>query len=196
MEFFHEMHQDNKHRKTSIMKTKKSFKADLEKNKSIFFQIGLLTAISLSLIAFEWSSTDTKKSVLAMEESFDIDNIEVVNTFHEKEKKKDPVRPIPEFINISNDDNFIQDFVPEDITIDENTEVPEYDFGLIPEEKVTDEVFMRVEEMPTFRGGDTYEFWKYIQKTVDYPEEAREMGLEGTVTVSFVVDETGHVIKI
>ncbi|MFP4061000.1 MAG: energy transducer TonB [Bacteroidales bacterium] len=178
------------------MKTKKSFQSDLEKQRTTFFQLGMLTAIALSLIAFEWSGEKNENATLAMHESFDIDDVEVINTFRKKkEKEKLPVQPIPEFINITNDDNFLQTFEPEDIFIDENTEIPDYD-DLFTEDKAQDEIFVIVEDMPTFRGGDKTAFWKYIQQTVGYPEEARNLGLEGTVHVSFVVDEDGKVTAI
>lgn len=46
------------------MIAKKSSKADLERKRFAFFQIGLIVAGSLTLAAFEYSSvhTETKKS--------------------------------------------------------------------------------------------------------------------------------------
>ena len=38
------------------MEKKKSEKANLDKNKGIFLQIGIVVAMALILIAFEWSS--------------------------------------------------------------------------------------------------------------------------------------------
>ena len=38
------------------MELKKSKKADLERNRGMFLQIGLVTVLSLMLIAFEWTS--------------------------------------------------------------------------------------------------------------------------------------------
>ncbi len=42
------------------MKKKKSEKANLEKNRLIYFEAGLILALSLSLVAFEWSKTPSK----------------------------------------------------------------------------------------------------------------------------------------
>lgn len=46
-----------------------------------------------------------------------------------------------------------------------------------------------VEEMPEFNGDIT----TYLQKTIRYPDAARESNIEGRVTVRFVVNEDGSV---
>jgi protein TonB len=40
------------------MELKKSEKADLESRKGIFFQLGLIFAMAVILVAFEWKSYD------------------------------------------------------------------------------------------------------------------------------------------
>ena len=42
------------------MKKKKSEKANLEKNRLIYFEAGLIIALSLSLVAFEWSKAPSE----------------------------------------------------------------------------------------------------------------------------------------
>ena len=42
------------------MEVKKSPKADLEKQKLLFTQIGLVVALGLMFVAFEWAQTDVK----------------------------------------------------------------------------------------------------------------------------------------
>jgi undecaprenyl pyrophosphate phosphatase UppP len=44
------------------MLTKKSPQADLEKKRAAFFQVGLIIALSSSLLAFEWMFPYLKKS--------------------------------------------------------------------------------------------------------------------------------------
>ena len=46
--------------------------------------------------------------------------------------------------------------------------------------------------MPEFPGGQQ-ELINYLQKNLDYPEDAKELGIEGKVFVSFVVFEDGSV---
>ena len=54
-----------------------------------------------------------------------------------------------------------------------------------------DEVFMIVEEQPSYPGGMT-EWYKHLSKTLKYPEKAKAEGVEGAVFLSFVVDKTGE----
>ena len=46
------------------MQVKKSPKADLEKKKMIFLEIGLVVALAVCLVAFEWTSEDVSQSNL------------------------------------------------------------------------------------------------------------------------------------
>jgi TonB family protein len=58
------------------------------------------------------------------------------------------------------------------------------------------EVFYIVEDMPKFQGKNPHQTCiRYVQEHLEYPEEAREKGLEGTVQVFFVVDTKGRVTK-
>lgn len=53
-------------------------------------------------------------------------------------------------------------------------------------------VYTIVEEMPKYNGGEK-KLLEYITQTVKYPKQARESGVQGTVYVSFVINETGEV---
>lgn len=63
-------------------------------------------------------------------------------------------------------------------------------------EKGNQEIYVVVEEMPTFRGKGMDEFEKYIRETMRYPAEARKQGIEGTVQVSFIVDTDGRLSDV
>ena len=55
-----------------------------------------------------------------------------------------------------------------------------------------EEVYIAVEEMPMFPGGEEA-LMKYIRDHLQYPQIAVERGLEGRVTVRFVVNKDGYV---
>ena len=57
-----------------------------------------------------------------------------------------------------------------------------------------EEVFYIVEDMPKFPGGTTA-LKTYIYTNLEYPEEAKKQGIEGEVTVRFLVNEKGEVEK-
>ena len=52
-----------------------------------------------------------------------------------------------------------------------------------------------VEQMPEFPGGEA-ELLKFIQENLHYPTSASEMGVEGRVTIRFVVSKTGEVTNV
>lgn len=57
---------------------------------------------------------------------------------------------------------------------------------------VPTEVVIVADEMPEFDGG-TIGLMRYVGQNIVYPSVAREIGVEGVVYVSFVVNETGNV---
>jgi protein TonB len=58
------------------------------------------------------------------------------------------------------------------------------------------DAFFLVEIMPSFRGGDLNKFREWIQKRANYPQEAIEKKIRGTVFLSFVVERDGSVSNI
>jgi TonB family protein len=56
----------------------------------------------------------------------------------------------------------------------------------------TDEVFTVVDDMPKYPGGDEARV-KFIVSNIKYPQVAKEKGVQGTVIVSFVIDNDGSV---
>jgi protein TonB len=64
------------------------------------------------------------------------------------------------------------------------------------EEEVEEEIFVIVEDMPTFKGGDINRFREWVQKRVRYPELAAENGIQGRVFITFVVETNGTVSNV
>jgi len=58
-------------------------------------------------------------------------------------------------------------------------------------EKSEQSYYTIVEIMPTFMGGDKTAFGNYMSSRLNYPINAQEDGIQGTVYVSFVIDEFG-----
>ena len=48
------------------------------------------------------------------------------------------------------------------------------------------------EELPSYPGG-TVALAKFISENIQYPDKAREAGLEGTVMVNYIIDEKGDI---
>jgi len=64
------------------------------------------------------------------------------------------------------------------------------------EEAVEEEIFVIVEDMPKFKGGDINKFREWVQKRVRYPELAAENGIQGRVFITFVVETNGNVSNV
>ena len=58
-----------------------------------------------------------------------------------------------------------------------------------------DQVFMVVEKMPQYPGGDK-ELFKYLATTVRYPVEAQKNGIQGRVICSFIVKKDGAIDSV
>lgn len=57
------------------------------------------------------------------------------------------------------------------------------------------DVFTIVEQQPTYEGG-MEAFYRYVGNSMDYPQPARESGIEGRVYVQFVVEKDGSVSEV
>ncbi|MEJ2596116.1 MAG: energy transducer TonB [bacterium] len=169
------------------MEAKKSKKADLERRKGMFLEIGLVVALSIILVAFEWTkgeSKDIDEDVVA-EIQFEDEMMQITRREEPKPEPKPEQPKVAEVLDIVDDDVEIEDDFDFDMEATDNTE---YDFtsmiGEDEEEIEEEEVFYIVEDMPTFNGGDpATEFRKYIAQNLRYPE----MNKTGQVVDAVVV---------
>ena len=65
----------------------------------------------------------------------------------------------------------------------------------VKEEVVEEETipFQLVEEKPKFQGGDANEFSKWVNQRLNYPDVAKENGVQGRVMLQFTVGTDGSV---
>ncbi|MDF1572705.1 MAG: energy transducer TonB [Bacteroidales bacterium] len=178
------------------MEVKKSKNADLENKKGIFIQVGLVVALSIILIGFEWTSKPDSGDDTEMVQQIEMENEMIVTRRQEppKEQPKPETPKVAEVLDIVEDDVEIDDF-DFDMEVDDDTE---YDFTMVDddEEQIDEEeIFYIVEDMPTFNGGEpAIEFRKYIAANLEYPEIAAENGISGRVIVQFAVNARGKVV--
>ena len=170
------------------MEPKKNPGVSLEKKKGLFFQIGLVAALLIVLVAFEWKSYEKVEYNLGQLNLDDMEE-EIIPITKQEEKPPPPPPPPPEVIEIIEDDEEIENEAEvEDTESDEDVEIE-------IEEEDDEEFFMVVENMPEFPGGDLG-LMKYIQKNVKYPAIAKEYNITGKVYVSFIVDRSGSVTNV
>jgi periplasmic protein TonB len=60
----------------------------------------------------------------------------------------------------------------------------------------TDEPFLMVEVMPTFKGGGLDKFREWISKRTNYPQAAYDRKLRGRVVLTFIVEKDGSVTNV
>ena len=170
------------------MKAKKNPKISIERKRGLFFQIGLVITLLVVLVAFEWKSYEKTDYSLGQLQMDDLEDEMIPIT--RQEEKPPPPPPPPEIIEIVEDEVEIEN----ELEV-EDTDTDENEFIEQEEEDDSDEVFMVVEQMPVFPGGDLG-LMKFIQKTTKYPPIAKENDITGKVFVSYVVNKKGKVTNV
>ena len=179
------------------MELKKSPKAELESKKNVFFMIGLVVALGLSLLAFEWTTKPSKAESLGSIKTQEVEE-EIIPITREQEVKPPPPPPPPkvvEVLNIVDDDVEIEDELQiEDTEADDATVIDVQPVVETKKEEEAEEqqVFFIVEDMPEFPGGELA-LRKYIANAIKYPVIAQENGIQGKVYVTFVVGKDGSI---
>jgi len=181
------------------MELKKTEKADLEKNRNIFFLIGLVLALGSMLAAFEWKTTPTKADSLGGIQVQEVEE-EIIPITREQQVKPPPPPPPPqvvEILNIVDDDVVIENELEiDDSEADENTVIDVTPvIESTEEEEVEEKIFFNIIEEPAeFPGGDKA-LYRYIHDNVKYPVIAQENGIQGKVYVNFVVNKEGKAVN-
>lgn len=178
------------------MKPKKSTKADLEKRKGILIQLGLVVSMSLTLIAFEWTTLPDEKSEISLSSVITYED-EIISTKRDEAPREEPEPALPDVAEVLEivDDDVVVPEVNFSSEVDRNSSIDfrNYDNDEVIEED--DKPFVVVEDMPLFNGGDPeVEFRKYISNNLNYPSIAQENGVGGKVHVQFVVNERGNIV--
>lgn len=163
---------------------RKSPKADLKKFYNIYLQIGMITALVILIVAVKLNLYSAPPNVIAIAEQEEVIMEEVIQTKTIETPPPPPRPPVP--VEVPNDE----------IIEDEIIEMAEFDLdGPLdlpppppPAEEEEEEFFIVVENMPELRGGIAG-----LQKKVTYPEMAKRAGIEGRVTIEFIVNEEGRV---
>lgn len=178
------------------MRVKKSDKANLEKKRGMFLQIGTIVSLSIVFLAFEW--TTVKYDKIDWERYGDKNLMEEMAeiTFH---KKKLPEMPKPKIIQTIEFVDNETDIEEEIIISAEITEDTRNGLDLIIEEpdiEVEEQhIFTVVEKQPEFPGGYTA-LQKFLMENLKYPRQAIEVGISGTVYISFIVWKDGSIRNI
>lgn len=182
------------------MEIKKTPKADLENRRTLFTEIGLVVALLVVWGSFSYSTKE--KAVASLGEDTQV--VEVEDMVPITEETPPPPPEAPKIPVLSDQIDIVED----DIKVDDNFMSLEDDASLgveimdyveeVKEEVVEEEAipFQLVEEKPSFNGGDANEFSKWVNSKLQYPEIAKENGVQGRVTLQFTVNPDGSVSNV
>jgi protein TonB len=179
-----------KYLKINKMETKKSNQANLEKKRSVFFQTGLLLALCVAFVAFEWRVAPQVSDKQWIEQAPGVDWTDIVRT------PPPTIPPPPPPVSLQ---SYGLEIVDNDIPVDVDPSMfdietsvgnrwPEVFFDPVHLTVGEDSIFLVVEEKPS-----SNEFRQFIRDNMVYPQRAIDNNLFGKVLVQFVIDEHGNV---
>lgn len=181
------------------MEAKKSPKADLEKRRGLYLEVGMIVILAASLLAFNVKSFDKEAKQISVRTVKEEVQEEIMQTQEKVEPPPPPEQPevVPTDLKVVDNDTKIENeaqVFDADAKNAENVEVKQV---VVTEEveDVEETVWVAVEEDPEFPGGlDALS--QYLADNIQYPALARENGITGKVFVTFVVEKDGRVGQI
>jgi len=188
------------------MQLKKTPKADLTKNSSLYFAIGLASVLLFSWVAIEWKTYEKSAFDYEALNVDDEDDEEVPITEQIKTPPPPPPPPpAPEVIEIVEDEEDVEETVIESTETDQEEIVEIVD--VVDDFEDVDVPFAVIEDVPLFPGCEKVaksdrrkcfqeQINKHIRKNFRYPEIAQEMGVQGRVYVNFIISKDGSITNI
>jgi len=185
------------------MKTKKNPKVDLQKNSSLYFVIGLSLILFFSRQAIEWK---TYKKTFDYE-MLDVNEDDEIPITQQIKTPPPPAPPAAQVIEIVEDEEEVEESIIESTETD-NDEIIEVDDLSIEEDDLDVDVpFAVIEDVPIFPGCENVskdkrrdcfqeKINKHIKRNFRYPEVAMELGIQGRVFVTFIIDKDGSITNI
>lgn len=178
------------------MQVKKSPKASLENKKLTYLLMGFVFVLSICYVALEWTEKEVTKYEVQDMDFLIEDEIEIQQT--SQDITPPPPPPPVQEVQVLNvvEDNVETEHI--EIKTEENKEevviAPPVEEVKV-EEEPEEVVFVVVETMPEFPGGQQALF-KYLSENVKYPVIAQENGIQGRVICQFVVNKDGSIVDV
>lgn len=194
--------------KSTIMKLKKNPKADLRKNSSLYFIIGLCLMLAITWRAIEWKSYE-KNGFAYQALDIDADDDEEIPITEQIKTPPPPPPPVqpPTLIEVVEDEEEVEETIIESTETDEDEIIEVENVAIEIEEDDIDVPFAVIEDVPVFPGCEKVkkeqlracfqeQINKHIKRHFRYPEVAQEMGIQGRVYVNFIIAKDGQITNI
>lgn len=195
------------------MKPKKNPNAEIGRNSSLYFMIGLTSVLFMTWQSFEvkFYEEDTKVSEVVQvtdELKEDVPITEMIRT-----APPPPPPSAPDVIEIVEDVEDVKETIIESTESSQETFIEDAVVRIedVDVEEVEEDIvvpFAVIENVPVFPGCEVYEsqaerkecfnqkVQEHIKNNFNYPASALEMGITGKVYVQFVIDNQGRVSGI
>ncbi len=188
------------------MQLKKNPEADLNKNRNLYFVIGLTFVLGVTWGAVEYKTYERKfdlSNVNMLED--DEEDIPITEQLKTPPPPPPPPPPAPEVIEIVEDEEEVEETVIESTESDEEMIIE--DIVVEDDFEDIDVPFAVIEDVPIFPGCESVaksqrracfqdQMNKHIRKNFRYPDIAQEMGIQGRVYVNFIISKDGSITNI
>ena len=190
------------------MQLKKNPNADLTKNSSLYFVVGLAVVLFISWQAIEWKTYDKSGYGYEALNVDDDDDEEVPITEQLKTPPPPPPPPpAPEVLEVVEDEEEVEETIIESTETDQEEIVEVEDVEVEDDFDDVDVPFAVIEDVPIYPGCEKVakserrncfqdQINKHIRKNFRYPEIAQEMGIQGRVYVNFVIAKDGSITNV
>lgn len=190
------------------MQLKKNPNADLTKNSSLYFAIGLAVVLFISWQAIEWKTYDKSGYGYEALNVDDEDDEEVPITEQIKTPPPPPPPPpAPEVLEVVEDEEEVEETIIESTETDQEEIVEVEDIEVEDDFDDVDVPFAVIEDVPIYPGCEKVaksqrrqcfqdQINKHIRNNFRYPEIAQEMGIQGRVYVNFVIAKDGSITNV
>ncbi len=179
------------------MESKKSRRADLERNKVLFAEIGMVVVLAAVLAAFNVRSYDNKTHEgLSRADRWQIpeDFIVPPTEVTPPEPPAEIETPMTDLKVIDNDLTPANEAMPMDYGDAFNRAAPEFVQVEVPVEDIEDEdVIIQIPDMEAEYPGGMAALMEFLAQNIKYPQLAKDGSITGKVYITFVVEKDGSV---
>ena len=186
------------------MQPKKNPKADHSKNSSLYFVIGLSVILLITWRAIEWKTYSKIYGYESLNIEDDDDEDIPITEQIKIPPPPPPPPPAPEVIEVVEDEEEVEETVIESTETDQEEIVEIEEVEIEEEFDDVDVPFAVIEDVPIYPGCERVkkserrncfqeQINKHIRKNFRYPDIAQEMGIQGRVYVSFIINKDGTI---
>ena len=193
------------------MEAKKNPQLEIGRNSSIYFAIGLNLMLLLSWSALEYKTYEQDEvdiGIVDIQSEFE-EEIPIVNA--DVPPPPPPPAIVSESVQVVEDTEEVEETVIESTEITQETAIAEpVEVSEVVVEEIEEDVevaFAIIEDVPVFPGCEGLsksetkicfqkKMQEHVTKHFEYPQSALDMGIQGRVSVIFIIDSKGYITGV